>query len=105
VLVMSVNPGFGGQQFIDAALAKIATAREIIDRSGRPIRSEVDGGVKVANIGRVAAAGADTFVAGSAIFGSKDYQLTIAAMRRGVPRPRRHCLLSRSVCGVFLRCF
>jgi len=82
VLVMSVNPGFGGQQFIDAALAKIATAREIIDRSGRPIRLEVDGGVKVANIGRVAAAGADTFVAGSAIFGSKDYQLTIAAMRR-----------------------
>ena len=82
VLVMSVNPGFGGQQFIDAALAKIATVREIIDRAGRPIRLEVDGGVKVANIGRVAAAGADTFVAGSAIFGSKDYKATIAAMRR-----------------------
>ena len=88
VLVMSVNPGFGGQQFIDAALAKIATAREIIDRSGRPIRLEVDGGVKVANIGRVAAAGADTFVAGSAIFGSKDYQSTIAAMRRELASAR-----------------
>ena len=88
VLVMSVNPGFGGQQFIDAALAKIATAREIIDRSGRPIRLEVDGGVKVANIGRVAAAGADTFVAGSAIFGSKDYQLTMAAMRRELASAR-----------------
>ena len=88
VLVMSVNPGFGGQQFIDAVLAKIATAREIIDRSGRPIRLEVDGGVKVANIGRVAAAGADTFVAGSAIFGSKDYQLTIAAMRRELASAR-----------------
>ena len=88
VLVMSVNPGFGGQQFIDAALAKIATAREIIDRSGRPIRLEVDGGVKVANLGRVAAAGADTFVAGSAIFGSKDYQSTIAAMRRELASAR-----------------
>jgi len=88
VLVMSVNPGFGGQQFIDAALAKIATAREIIDRSGRPIRLEVDGGVKVANIGRVAAVGADTFVAGSAIFGSKDYQSTIAAMRRELASAR-----------------
>jgi ribulose-phosphate 3-epimerase len=88
VLVMSVNPGFGGQQFIDAVLAKIATAREIIDRSGRPIRLEVDGGVKVANIGRVAAAGADTFVAGSAIFGSKDYQSTIAAMRRELASAR-----------------
>ena len=88
VLVMSVNPGFGGQQFIDAALAKIATARESIDRSGRPIRLEVDGGVKVANIGLVAAAGADTFVAGSAIFGSKDYQSTIAAMRRELASAR-----------------
>ena len=88
VLVMSVNPGFGGQQFIDAALAKIATVREIIDRAGRPIRLEVDGGVKVANIGRVAAAGADTFVAGSAIFGSKDYKATIAAMRRELASAR-----------------
>ena len=88
VLVMSVNPGFGGQQFIDAALAKIATARDVIDRSGRPIRLEVDGGVKVANIGHVAAAGADTFVAGSAIFGSKDYKATIAAMRRELASAR-----------------
>ena len=88
VLVMSVNPGFGGQQFIDSALAKIATVREIIDRAGRPIRLEVDGGVKVANIGRVAAAGADTFVAGSAIFGSKDYKATIAAMRRELASAR-----------------
>jgi ribulose-phosphate 3-epimerase len=82
VLLMSVNPGFGGQEFIDAVLPKIATVRGVLDRAGRPIRLEVDGGVKVANIGRVAAAGADTFVAGSAIFGSKDYKATIAAMRR-----------------------
>jgi ribulose-phosphate 3-epimerase len=82
VLLMSVNPGFGGQEFIDAVLPKIATARGVIDRAGRPIRLEVDGGVKVANIRRIAAAGADTFVAGSAIFGSKDYPSTIAAMRR-----------------------
>jgi len=88
VLVMSVNPGFGGQQFIEAALAKIATVREIIDRAERLIRLEVDGGVKVANIGRVAAAGADTFVAGSAIFGSKDYEATIAAMRRELASAR-----------------
>jgi len=82
VLVMSVNPGFGGQQFIDGALAKLAAVRAVLDRAKRPIRLEVDGGVKVANIARVAAAGADTFVAGSAIFGSKDYKATIAAMRR-----------------------
>ncbi|HUL82308.1 MAG TPA: ribulose-phosphate 3-epimerase, partial [Gammaproteobacteria bacterium] len=82
VLVMSVNPGFGGQQFIDGALAKLAAVRAVLDREQRPIRLEVDGGVKVANIARVAAAGADTFVAGSAIFGSKDYKATIAAMRR-----------------------
>jgi ribulose-phosphate 3-epimerase len=82
VLVMSVNPGFGGQQFIDGALAKLAAVRAVLDREKRPIRLEVDGGVKVANIARVAAAGADTFVAGSAIFGSKDYKATIAAMRR-----------------------
>ena len=88
VLVMSVNPGFGGQQFIDATLAKIATVREVIDHAGRPIRLEVDGGVKVANIGRVAAAGADTFVAGSAIFGSEDYKATIAAMRRELASAR-----------------
>jgi ribulose-phosphate 3-epimerase len=84
VLIMSVNPGFGGQQFIDAALTKIELARKVIDRAGRPIRLEVDGGVKVANVGRIAAAGADTFVAGSAIFGSKDYKATIAAMRREI---------------------
>ncbi len=88
VLVMSVNPGFGGQQFIDAALPKIATVRDVIDRAGRPIRLEVDGGVKVANIGRIAAAGADTFVAGSAIFGSKDYNATIASMRRELASAR-----------------
>ena len=82
VLVMSVNPGFGGQQFIDGAVAKLAAVRAVLDRAKRPIRLEVDGGVKVANIARVAAAGADTFVAGSAIFGSKDYKATIAAMRR-----------------------
>jgi ribulose-phosphate 3-epimerase len=81
ILLMSVNPGFGGQSFIPAALPKIAEARRIIDRAGRPIRLEVDGGVKVDNIGAVAAAGADTFVAGSAIFGAKDYAATIAAMR------------------------
>ena len=80
VLLMSVNPGFGGQSFITSALPKIARVRELIDRSGREIRLEVDGGVKVDNIKAVAAAGADTFVAGSAIFGSKDYRATIAAM-------------------------
>ncbi len=84
VLLMSVNPGFGGQQFIDATLPKIRAVRELIDRTGRPIRLEVDGGVKVANIGQIAAAGADTFVAGSAIFGAGDYRGTIAAMRREI---------------------
>jgi ribulose-phosphate 3-epimerase len=84
VLLMSVNPGFGGQSFIPSTLPKIAQARQIIDRSGREIRLEVDGGVKVDNIGAVAAAGADTFVAGSAIFNAKDYQATIAAMRERI---------------------
>jgi ribulose-phosphate 3-epimerase len=84
VLVMSVNPGFGGQTFIPAALEKLRRAREIIDRSGRAIRLNVDGGVKVSNIAEVAQAGADTFVAGSAIFGSEDYAKTIAAMRAAV---------------------
>jgi len=84
ILLMSVNPGFGGQSFIPSALAKLAEARRIIDRSGRPIRLEIDGGVKVDNIEAVAAAGADTFVAGSAIFGSKDYAATIAAMRERI---------------------
>jgi len=86
VLLMSVNPGFGGQQFIESVLPKIATVRALIDRSGLPVRLEVDGGVKVANIGRIAAAGADTFVAGSAIFGTPDYAATIAAMRREVAK-------------------
>ncbi len=84
VLLMSVNPGFGGQSFIPSVLPKIARVRELIDRSGREIRLEVDGGVKVDNIAEVAAAGADTFVAGSAIFGSKDYRATIDAMRREI---------------------
>jgi ribulose-phosphate 3-epimerase len=84
VLLMSVNPGFGGQSFIPSALPKITKLREMIDRSGREIRLEVDGGVKVDNIGAVAAAGADTFVAGSAIFGSKNYRATIAAMREQI---------------------
>jgi ribulose-phosphate 3-epimerase len=83
VLLMSVNPGFGGQQFIEATLEKLARARRLIDESdhGNGIRLEVDGGVKTENIGRIARAGADTFVAGSAIFGTEDYAATIAAMR------------------------
>mgnify|MGYP001325848722 FL=1 len=88
VLLMSVNPGFGGQSFIPSALPKITKVREMIDRSGREIRLEVDGGVKVDNIAAVAAAGADTFVAGSAIFGAKDYRATIAAMREEIRRAR-----------------
>lgn len=88
VLLMSVNPGFGGQSFIPSVLPKIARVRELIDRSGRDIRLEVDGGVKVDNIAEVAAAGADTFVAGSAIFGSKDYRATIDAMRREIAASR-----------------
>jgi ribulose-phosphate 3-epimerase len=86
VLIMSVNPGFGGQKFIPAALDKLREARAIIDRSGHDIRLEVDGGVKTDNIGAIAAAGADTFVAGSAIFGSPDYAATIAAMRAEITR-------------------
>jgi ribulose-phosphate 3-epimerase len=81
VLIMSVNPGFGGQGFIESALRKIEQARKRIDASGRDIRLEVDGGIKTDNIARVAAAGADTFVAGSAIFGKPDYRAVIAAMR------------------------
>jgi ribulose-phosphate 3-epimerase len=84
VLIMSVNPGFGGQRFIDGALDKLRAVRERIDRSGRDIRLEVDGGVKGDNIGAIARAGADTFVAGSAIFGSGDYAATIKAMRAAV---------------------
>jgi ribulose-phosphate 3-epimerase len=81
VLIMSVNPGFGGQGFIDSALRKIEQVRARIDASGRDVRLEVDGGIKEGNIARVAAAGADTFVAGSAIFGQADYAKVIAAMR------------------------
>lgn len=84
VLIMSVNPGFGGQKFIPAALDKLREARKLIDDSGYDIRLEIDGGVKVDNIGEIAAAGADTFVAGSAIFGSDDYAATIAAMRKNI---------------------
>jgi len=84
VLLMSVNPGFGGQSFIPSTLPKIAAVRQIIDGSGRDIRLEVDGGIKVDNIGAVAAAGADTFVAGSAIFNAKDYAATIAQMRERI---------------------
>jgi ribulose-phosphate 3-epimerase len=86
VLIMSVNPGFGGQSFIEGALRKIERVRRLIDASGRDIRLEVDGGIKVDNIRRVADAGADTFVAGSAIFGKPDYAAVIAAMRAELAR-------------------
>ncbi len=82
ILIMSVNPGFGGQGFIDSALRKVEQARQRIDACGKDIRLEVDGGIKVDNIARVAAAGADTFVAGSAIFGQRDYAAVIQAMRQ-----------------------
>ena len=81
VLLMSVNPGFGGQSFIDSTLQKIADTRQLLDAHGGDIRLQVDGGIKVSNIAEVAAAGADTFVAGSAIFGSDDYAVTINQMR------------------------
>ena len=84
VLIMSVNPGFGGQSFVDSALRKIADVRRRITACGKDIRLEVDGGVKVENIRRVADAGADTFVAGSAIFGKPDYEAAIGAMRRAL---------------------
>ncbi|HUD43391.1 MAG TPA: ribulose-phosphate 3-epimerase [Dokdonella sp.] len=84
VLLMSVNPGFGGQSFIPSALDKLRAVRERIDRSGRAIRLEIDGGVKADNIAEIARAGADTFVAGSAIFGQSDYAAVIAAMRAAV---------------------
>ncbi len=86
VLIMSVNPGFGGQSFIDSALRKIEKARKLIEQTGRDIRLEVDGGIKVDNIRRVADAGADTFVAGSAIFNAPDYAAVIAAMRAELAR-------------------
>jgi ribulose-phosphate 3-epimerase len=88
VLIMSVNPGFGGQKFIDSSLEKLRQARRMIDESGRDIRLEIDGGVKTANIGEIAAAGADTFVAGSAIFGSDNYAVTIAEMKAEINRNR-----------------
>ena len=90
VLVMSVNPGFGGQSFIPHALDKLKAARKLVDaameRTGHEILLEIDGGVKVDNIGRIAAAGADTFVAGSAVFGRPDYRATITAMRDALAR-------------------
>ncbi len=86
VLIMSVNPGFGGQSFIPGALAKLAAARKRITQSGRDIWLEIDGGVKVDNIAEIAKAGADTFVAGSAIFGTKDYKATITAMRAALAK-------------------
>lgn len=88
VLVMSVNPGFGGQTFIPSALEKLRQIRARIDASGRPIRLQVDGGVKVDNVDEIALAGADTFVAGSAIFGASDYAATISALREGIERAR-----------------
>ena len=88
ILIMSVNPGFGGQQFIPQALQKLRDVKEKILRSGRDIWLEVDGGVKTENIAAIAAAGADTFVAGSAIFGQKDYPATIAAMRAELAKGR-----------------
>jgi len=86
VLIMSVNPGFGGQSFIPGALAKLAAARKRITQSGRDIWLEVDGGVKTDNIAEIAKAGADTFVAGSAIFGTRDYKATITAMRAALAK-------------------
>ncbi|NIR59651.1 MAG: ribulose-phosphate 3-epimerase [Gammaproteobacteria bacterium] len=86
VLIMSVNPGFGGQKFIPQALDKLREVRRRIDRSGRDIRLEVDGGIKAENIGEVAAAGADTFVSGSGIFGKDDYKKIIQEMRRNIAR-------------------
>jgi ribulose-phosphate 3-epimerase len=89
VLLMSVNPGFGGQSFIPSTLEKLRDVRGMIDRCGKPIRLEIDGGVKPDNIGVIAAAGADTFVAGSAIFGHPDYAAVIAAMKSAVAAARK----------------
>jgi ribulose-phosphate 3-epimerase len=86
VLLMSVNPGFGGQKFIRTALEKLKDVRRRIDLTGRDIRLEIDGGVKVDNIGEIARAGADTFVSGSAIFGSRDYAATVRAMRAEIDK-------------------
>jgi ribulose-phosphate 3-epimerase len=92
ILIMSVNPGFGGQAFIDSCLDKVSHVKEAIDASRRPIRLQVDGGIKSSNIGRVAASGADTFVAGTAIFGSDDYAATIAAMRSEINNATKQSL-------------
>jgi ribulose-phosphate 3-epimerase len=101
ILLMSVNPGFGGQSFITEALNKLADARARIDAwsqaTGRPIFLEIDGGVKVDNIGAIAAAGADTFVAGSAIFGSSDYKATIGAMRNAIAESRRKAMRRHTI--------
>ncbi|MGH8401487.1 MAG: ribulose-phosphate 3-epimerase, partial [Gammaproteobacteria bacterium] len=88
VLIMSVNPGFGGQSFIRSSLDKLRAARTLIAESGRDIRLEIDGGVKVDNIREIAQAGADTFVAGSAIFGAEDYTQVITAMRAELARAK-----------------
>ena len=88
ILIMSVNPGFGGQKFIPTALEKLRQVRQRIDASGRAIRLEIDGGVTAQNIGAIAAAGADTFVAGSAIFHAGDYRAEIAAMREAIAQAR-----------------
>jgi ribulose-phosphate 3-epimerase len=84
ILIMSINPGFGGQSFIPMTYEKLKQARKMIQASGRDIRLEIDGGVKVDNIADIAASGADTFVAGSAIFGSTDYAQTIASMKKAI---------------------
>ena len=89
ILIMSVNPGFGGQSFIESSLKKISMTRDIIDGSGHNIRLEVDGGVKINNIQKIAAAGADTFVAGSAIFNSGDYKKTITAMKAEIQAAKK----------------
>jgi ribulose-phosphate 3-epimerase len=89
ILIMSVNPGFGGQSFIAESLQKISIARRMIDESGRDILLEVDGGIKIDNIAAAAAAGADTFVAGSAIFGQPDYKAVIDAMRAELAKSGR----------------
>jgi ribulose-phosphate 3-epimerase len=86
ILVMSVNPGFGGQEFIPGTLSKITELRRMIDKTGRPVELEVDGGIKVDNIAVVADAGADVFVSGSGIFGTPDYAKTISAMREAIQR-------------------
>ena len=88
ILLMSVNPGFGGQKFIPSSLPKLREARERIHASGREIRLEIDGGVKVDNIAEIAKAGADTFVSGSGIFATKDYAATISAMKREIEKAR-----------------